>query len=289
MLIHENTLLAPYTYYKIGGPARYFAQPKNIDDLKTLAQFISQKKVPFFLLGAGSNVLFADEGFNGLVIQTSQVDRTFLQTSNTLELGASIKVIEALRYCMTQGVAGLEMLVGIPGSMGGVFFMNAGTKIGEIKDVISQITTFDFASGELNQYTTDQIKYSYRKQNFLNETEIILKGLVQTRASQPTEVQNVIQSLLLARKQSQPIDKPSCGSVFKNPNPKNGIHAWQLIDQVGLRGYRRGQAQISELHTNFILNLGGATAADVFWLITEAKKRVLDKLGVTLEEEVKII
>ena len=296
-LIRENVTLAPLTYYKIGGVARYYAQPTSTKDLSEISNFLLEMRQPYFILGAGSNVLLDDKGFDGLVIHTNLLDRSLETASNAsvntpdpglvIEVGASVMVIQLLRHCMGEGISGLELLVGIPGNMGGVFTMNAGTKLGEIKDVVVDVTAYDLATGQTRTLNKNSLKYSYRHQHFLAPHEIILKGKVRGILSDPKLVQDRVQLLLTARKKSQPVDKPSCGSVFKNPSPQH--QAWQLIDNAGLRGYKVGNAQISEVHTNFIVNLGGATAADVKAVIAHAKTQVKAKFNIELEEEVKII
>ncbi|MGE4232573.1 MAG: UDP-N-acetylmuramate dehydrogenase [Bacteriovoracia bacterium] len=283
-MIEENVNLAPYTYYKIGGPARYFVKPKNLEELKQACEFKEKNKLPFFILGAGSNILFNDNGFDGLVINTSLLNKTLSVDDLTIICGCSVLAIHVLRLCMKEGYSGLEFLVGIPGSMGGVFYMNAGTKIGEIKDVLKSVTIFNLKTLQTRHETN--LKYSYRKQHFLESSDLILSGQFVVEKSEPNTVQKNIQSLLDLRKKAQPIDKPSCGSVFKNPQNNS---AWKLIDQVGLRGKQIGMAQISPMHSNFIVNLGGARASDVRQLIELAKKLVLEKTGIELEEEVKIL
>lgn len=285
-LIRENVTLAPLTYYKIGGPARYFAQPQSAADLAQLSDFLKSTKMPYFVLGAGSNVLLDDRGYDGLVLHTAKLDKSLTQFADQIEVGASVMVIQLLRLCMTVGIAGFERLVGIPGNMGGVFYMNAGTKTGEIKDVVREITAYDLATKTQRTIEGDELKYSYRKQHFLKPHEIILRGKVEGELTDPKSVQTKVNDLLNNRKKSQPIDRPSCGSVFKNPG---NYQAWQLIDKAGLRGFKIGNAQISDMHTNFIVNLGGATSADIKALIEEAKKQVNDKFAVKLEEEVKVV
>lgn len=288
-LIRENVSLAPMTYYKIGGHARYFAKPQNIDELSWVANFIKEKKLRYFILGAGSNVLFDDDGFDGLILSTTALDRSLSSHSNEIEAGASVMVIQLLRLCMSEGIGGFEFLVGVPGNIGGVIFMNAGTKSGEICGALTEVTAYDLATGVTRTLSRTAMNYSYRSQKYLKPHEIVLRGKLKGELSEPKKVQNDVQSLLEARKKSQPIDKPSCGSVFKNPNQAEGIHAWKVISDIGLRGHRIGNAQISELHTNFIVNLGGARASDVRALIDEAKKRAQERLGIVLQEEVKII
>jgi UDP-N-acetylmuramate dehydrogenase len=284
--IEENTPLAPLTYYKIGGPARFYAAPENEPELMEISKFVREKKPKIFILGAGSNVLFDDHGFSGLVIHTSEINNILSQAGTELTVGASVMVIRLLKHCMQAGLGGFERIAGIPGNMGGVFSMNAGTKTGEIKDLIEELTCFDFLSAEKRTLGRSDLKYTYREQHFLRPYEIILQGKLRGFPKDPKLVQQEIHELWDQRKKTQPVNKPSCGSVFKNPP---GTQAWKLISDAGLRGHRIGNAQISEQHTNFIVNLGGAKAADVKTLIEEAKTQVLKKFGISLEEEVKII
>lgn len=288
-MIRENVALAPLTYYKIGGPARYFAQPQNTDELAQAASFIRANGLRYFVLGAGSNVLVSDKGFDGLVISTAKLERGLACEKNRITAGTSVMVIQLLRLCMSEGIGGFEFLVGIPGNIGGVLYMNAGTKLGEASGTVLELTAYDLATGASRVVPRAQMQYSYRAQHFLGPHEIILRGAFEGQSQDPKLVQDEIQRLLTARKKSQPIDKPSCGSVFKNPSPQTDVHAWKLIANAGLRGHRIGAAQISELHTNFIVNLGGAKAADVKALIEEAKARVFAQCGVRLVEEVRMI
>jgi len=288
-MIQENVPISSLTYYKIGGPARYFTRPESVEDLKEAAEFLRKNKIPYFVLGAGSNVLIDDRGFDGLVIHTSKLDRTLEQQGDTLTAGASVMVIHLLRHCMNAGVSGFEFLVGIPGNMGGVIFMNAGTKLGCAGPMLLEVDAFDLATETKRTVMKDEIKFSYRAQHFLKPDELVLRGRFQCASADPKSVQDQIQKLLSDRKASQPIDKPSCGSVFKNPDPEHGVHAWKVIDQVGLRGHRIGNAQISPMHSNFIVNLGSASSSDVQALITEAKTRVKAQLGIELEEEVRLV
>ncbi len=289
-LIQENIPLAPLSYYKIGGSARYFSEPETLEDLKKISEFIQKNNLKFFVLGAGSNLLFSDKGFSGIVIRTQKLNRTLELKDSILEVGCGTKVIDVLRLCMAEGLDGLELLTGIPGSMGGVLYMNAGTHLGEIKDVVVEVTSIHFPTGKKKTFKTkEEIKYSYRKQHFLDEGDIIFSGKLKIKKSEPALVQKKIQELLAKRKNSQPVDKPSCGSVFKNPDPANGVHAWKLIDQAGLRGSQIGNARVSDLHTNFILNLGGARSEDVLKLIQKIQQEVFKQFNVHLETELVVL
>jgi UDP-N-acetylmuramate dehydrogenase len=296
-LIKENVSLAPLTYYKIGGPARYFTIPENTADLATIAAFLKSEKQPYFVLGAGSNVLFHDDGFDGLVIHTGKLDRTLEEANDQsptpsqvlVRVGCSVMVSRFLRHCCLMGWGGLEFLVGVPGNMGGVFCMNAGTKTGEISGVVQNVSVFNLSTLTSSTYESSQIQYSYRTQRYLKPHDIVLQGTVRVQLADKAKTAAQIQELLSKRKASQPIDMPSCGSVFKNPDSGPRPHAWQLIADAGLRGKAIGDAQVSEMHTNFIVNRGKARAEHVVALIEEIKAEVKKRFGVLLVEEVKIV
>ncbi len=290
MKIEKNVPLASYTYYKIGGAAQYFALPQSIEDLNECTRFLNDNPMPFFILGAGSNLLISDKGFSGFVIRVSKLNTKLELNSDRLTVGTSVLVIQLLRKCMNEGLDGLKMLVGIPGSMGGLISMNAGTKSGEIKDILEEVITYNLLTGKTKQWSTSELKFKYRKNLFLNSEDIIYESILRINPNHdPKRIQAEITTLLENRKKSQPIEKPSCGSVFKNPDPENGIHAWKLISDAGLRGYQIGGAQISQQHCNFIINLGNAKSTDVRSLIEEAKKRVFNQFGIMLEEEVQYV
>lgn len=295
MEIRQDVPLAPLCYYKIGGKARYYCQPESVEDLKKVTEFLKETGHAYYILGAGSNVLLPDEGIDGLVIHTAKLGKNITSITNAggkdqrLWVDAGVMVIQLLRHCMSQGVRGFEFAVGVPGNVGGILYMNAGTKLGEAKDQVQSVQAYNLATGQTSTYTHEQLQYSYRKNHFLKEHDIILGGEFACAPADPVEVQKQVQQLLEQRRKSQPVDKPSCGSVFKNPDPAKNIFAWKVNDQTGMRGFKVGAAQVSELHTNYIVNLGGATAADVKAVIAEAKQRALKQLGVHLEEEVQII
>jgi UDP-N-acetylmuramate dehydrogenase len=290
-----NEPLSRQTYYRIGGAAAVFAVPKSLEDLDWLAQGIQETGVPFFILGLGSNVLAPDEGFPGLIIRTHRVNLEINLVSTgspgTLRVGASVPISSLLRRCALEGWDGLEFLSGIPGSVGGAIKMNAGTHIGETKDHIKKVTLYS-----LDQFNPDsrdriktvegsQLKFNYRKNLFMSVGDLAWVTEWQIQQSTPSQVKEKIDQLLIRRKATQPIDFPSCGSVFKNPNPPMTL-AWQIVDQLGLRGHLIGGAQFSEKHSNWIINRGNASAKDVLALIHLAKQRALQELGIQLEEEV---
>lgn len=290
-LIQRKTELKGFTYYKIGGKADYYAAPHTREDLREIKDFLLKEKLPYFVLGLGSNVLIPDEGIPGLVIHLNKLNLhlDFNSQSSSLIAGCSVPLIQALRLCMREGLAGFERLVGIPGSIGGIVYMNAGTHLGEVQDILFHLTTLRLSDLSEKTYKRSQMKFSYRRQHFLAQDEIIYEASFSVQKEEPASIQKKIQELLEQRKAKQPIEKPSCGSVFKNPDPANGLFAWKLIDEAGLRGLRIGSAQVSPVHTNFIVNCGGARAADVVELIQVIKEKVHAKFGVCLEEEVQIL
>lgn len=283
-----NEPLSKHTYFKIGGEASVLLIPKSVEDLKLISKFIQD--IPFVVMGAGSNLLVSDEGFKGIVIRTMKLNLTieYHEDKKLLNTGSSVSVSSLLRKAAQRGWDGLDFLTGIPGTIGGVATMNAGTHIGEAKDRLHSIEVFDLISGEINAIEVKSEFYSYRKNHFLKPNQIIYSANWKIDFADPKTVNEKISDLLKRRKSSQPVDFPSCGSTFMNPKD-SGKHAWQVIDELGLRGHRIGDAQFSELHCNFILNHGHAKASDVKALIDLAKDRAKQEMGITLQEEVKYL
>ncbi len=283
--------LARYTYYQIGGPAQILATPRLRDDLHWLQEGIAQSQIPFFILGKGSNLLVSDEGFPGLVIRTNQLNVEVEPIDSILRTGGSVVISALLRKAAQEGWGGLEFLTGIPGTIGGAVRMNAGTHLGETQSRLIQVEAYSFLSGstELFSHVNNPLKFQYRENLFLPQTSLVWSADWKIDKRAPNEVKTLIDATLVRRKATQPVEYPSCGSVFKNPT--DGVadgtrHAWQVIDRLGLRGHQIGMAQFSLKHSNFIINLGGAKATDVSALIQLAKKRAASELGITLNEEV---
>ena len=289
-----NELLSKHTYYRIGGAAKFLYIPESIDDLIELKKITIDSNLPYFFIGAGSNLLVSDTGFNGIVIKTTRLNLNInLSDHHTVETGASVHVSTLLRKASQNGWGGLEWFSGIPGTIGGVVYMNAGTHLGEAKDNLKSVDIFDFDPSihpdhSLKTLTKNDLLYEYRKNCFLKNSHIVFSAVWSYEPQDPTLVKQKIDETLKRRKESQPLDYPSCGSVFKNPK-ESGFRAWEVIDKIGLRGHQIGGAQISEKHPNFILNLGNAKASDVRQLIDLVKKTALERLGVQMIEEVKYL
>ena len=293
--------LAKHTYYRIGGPADVLAAPKSVAELGILAEVGRQSRASVHILGLGSNTLAADEGYRGLVLKATRLDLGIEELGpGRIRTGGSVAISTLLRKAAVQGWGGLEFLTGVPGAVGGAVRMNAGTHLGETKDRLLSISAFlgfcrdeDLAACDLEFAARDRpvefegpaLRMEYRKSPFLPARAVVLEARWRVDLASPEAVQARIDENLVRRKASQPIDLPSCGSVFKNPRDA-GVSAWQVVDRLGLRGHRIGNAQISEKHSNFIVNLGGATAADVRALIRLVKSRASAELKIAMHEEV---
>ncbi len=279
----ENEPLAKYTSYRIGGPVRRLALPRSKQHLFLLGQFLIESKEPYFLLGNGSNVLAPDEGFPGLVICTRDFEPALeFLSDNRVRASAGTLNARLLRACAEQGLGGIEALSGVPGNLGGAVFMNAGTAAGWIAQVLEAVEVVSLRGGE-SVLPRESLRYSYREQHFLSEGEIVWAATLSLTRCEPDVIRMRLAEAAKRRKAAQPIELPSCGSVFRNPEGKN---AWKLIDEAGLRGMIKGGARISPKHSNFIVNEGGATRADVLFLIQAAKEKVYNQSGISLQEEV---
>jgi UDP-N-acetylmuramate dehydrogenase len=295
--LHWNEPLSRHTYYRIGGPAFLVAQPKAVSDLHWLASLIKSEAKPYFILGLGSNVLAADEGFSGIVIKPTKMDYSISDGMDSevkgrlggevlIKAGAGASISTFLKKAASHGWVDFLLWAGIPGSVGGAVSMNAGTHLGETANLLESVSVFDLENGKEKTYSKEELKFAYRKNLFLAPSEVVTSAVFKSRVEDPASVARKIKEMLERRKASQPIEMPSCGSVFKNPD---SMHAWQVIEKVGLRGHTIGAAQFSEKHCNFIVNRGGAKASEVRALIEKAKELALDKMGIELQEEVKYL
>lgn len=284
--VKEGEVLAKYTSWRIGGAAKYFVEPESIDQLNELARYLKSSKEAFAFLGNGSNLLIPDEGFDGWIIRTHKLagEIEFL-SDNCVKAPAGYLNSKVVRACANNSLGGLGFLAGVPGTIGGAVIMNAGIGSACVDDVIESVESFDFQSG-LKKYERTDLKFSYRQQHFLEPTELVVSATFKLQEVPSAELKKEIAESAKYRKEAQPIDKPSCGSVFRNPD---SAPAWKLIDAAGLKGKSIGGAAISEKHANWIINLGNAKMTDVLNLIELMKERVKATSGVELEEEVKVL
>lgn len=280
----ESEPLSRHLYLKTGGLAALFAIPESTEDIIELLEFFKMEGVPWVLLGGGTNVVFTNGGYSGCVVRLGRrFARVKVEDDSMLLIGAAAPLTAAVEASAANGLAGMECLAGIPGTVGGAISMNAGTREGEISDVIHEIRVFD---GE-NIYwlPSEKLGFSYRSSN-LPETCVILEARFGLAPSDEGEVRSRIRALKEKRKETQPSGLPSAGCWFRNPE---GDSAGRLIDEAGMKGEKCGGAQVSEVHANFLVNLGGATTSDFLTLAERVKATVHKRFGIMLEEEVRII
>lgn len=277
--------MAGHTSYKIGGPADLYAIPEDVSDLQMLLAALAEKSIPSFVVGDGTNLLVSDRGIRGVVIQLGKGFGRVHVRGEEVSAGAAVKVRRLLRETMGRGLAGLEGLAGVPGTVGGAVYMNAGTRHGYISDALTQVTAVDLQGG-LHSFTTADLGMDYRTSK-VREMGIIVAGAeFKLTKADPHVINEVITTRIQRRKETQPPGTGTCGSVFKNPP---GGHAAQLIESIGGKGMQVGGARVSSKHANFIQNTGAGTASDVKELMDRLIILVQEECGVTLEPEVQIV
>lgn len=279
--------LAPHTTFRIGGPACRLITVKTSAQLSGILAAAEAADIPWFVLGKGSNVLVGDRGFPGLVIC---LDGDFkkvilLSDGKTFQAGAAASLASLCAAAREQGLTGIEFAWGIPASVGGALYMNAGAYGGEMKDVVSSVSHMD-SRGEPGSFSRKDLDFSYRHSRYTGSGMVITAGYIQLAPGNPDEIGTKMEELMARRKEKQPYDMPSAGSTFKRP--KTG-YAAALIDQCGLKGMRVGGAQVSEKHGGFIVNTGGASCRDVLELMEKVQTIVLQKTGIELEPEVRVL
>ena len=273
--------LAPLVWFKSGGAADWLFEPADLDDLCSFLRALDPQ-VPVMALGLGSNLIVRDGGVPGVVVRLGKAFATVSRVDAlTLDCGAGASGILVSSTARDNGVAGLEFLRSIPGTVGGFVRMNGGAYGGEVKDILVDCDVV-LRDGSLLKLPVEALHYTYRHSE-LPEGAIVVGARFKGRAGQPDDIQAEMDRISASREASQPLRSKTGGSTFKNPD---GHKAWQLVDEAGCRGMTLGGAQVSEKHTNFLLNLGEATSADIEALGEEVRKRVKDKSGVTLEWEI---
>ena len=280
----ENELMSSHTTFKIGGPAKYFFTPKTNEEIVKVINICRAHNIRYMIMGNGSNMLFSDEGFDGAIIQVfnnyNQID--VCQDGIYASAGALLSKIAAI--AKDNSMTGMEFAAGIPGTLGGAVVMNAGAYGGEMKDIVEYVDILE-ADGKVKRYSCEDMGFGYRK-SIVTEDKIVLGAKLKLANGDKEAIQARMDELKEARTSKQPLDLPSAGSTFKRPE---GYFAGKLIDDSGLRGYKRGGAMVSEKHCGFVVNYDNATCKDVLELIKYVQDVVEEKYGVRLEPEVKII
>ena len=292
----QNELLADHCTFRIGGPADLFLQPETDEQLCAGIALCKEHGVKYYLLGNGSNILFEDAGYRGVVIDLTALktgigmkDNVPGEEPNTVccsvTVGAGTKLSTLCNFALNHSCTGLEFAYGIPGTVGGAVYMNAGAYGGEMKDVLESVSYLD-AAGNIVEADAAELDLSYRHSAFEENGGCILWATFRLKKGDTEAIKARMNELMAKRLEKQPLDKPSAGSTFKRPV---GAFAAALIDQCGLRGYRHGGAAVSEKHCGFVVNLGGATCADVLALCEEVRAIVKEKTGYDLEKEIRVV
>ena len=283
--LRENVPMSKYTTFRIGGPAALMALPKSVREAKTVLRAAHDLDIEPFFLGNGSNLLVADEGYPGFIVKLTRDFDQIQEVNRGLEAGSAVLLSRLSNAQLGRGLTGLEFAGGIPGSVGGAVTMNAGAYGGEMVQVLESVTFLDEA-GEICTLPASECGFGYRKSIFSERKCLILKARFHLEQGDPAAIRARMEELTAKRREKQPIDLPSAGSMFKRPP---GHFAAALIDQCGLKGLTVGGAQVSEKHAGFVVNRGGATCGDVLELVRQVKERVLVQTGVELEMEVKVL
>lgn len=287
ILGEDRVLLAEpmkkHTSFRIGGPADYFIMPKSNEEVAEAIAVCREEQMPYSIVGNGSNLLVSDAGYRGVVIQIFR-EMSKVQAEGThirAQAGASLAKIAGA--ALEAGLAGFEFAAGIPGTLGGACVMNAGAYGGEMKDVLVNVTVLK-ESGKVVKLEKAELELGYRTSVIARKGYIVLEAELELRNGSPDEIRGLMNELKEKRVSKQPLEYPSAGSTFKRPE---GYFAGKLIQDAGLRGFRVGDAMVSEKHCGFVINAGEATAAEVDLLMKQVSERVWEQFGVTLEPEVK--
>lgn len=280
-----NEPMSKHTSFRIGGAVEVMALPENTQQLAEILKMSNVLDTKPAILGAGTNILAPDEGMKGLVICLKDGLTGLKQTDDThIQVDAGVSMTKAAVFAANLGLSGFEFAHGIPGSVGGGVYMNAGAYGGEIKDVCTSVDVMN-PDGTLHTYSAEEMGFAYRHSRLEDEPGIVVSAVFELIPASAEIIRSRMQELAARRKASQPLDKPSAGSAFKRPV---GGYAAALIDEAGLKGFQVGGAAVSEKHAGFAVNLGGATAEDVKNLLAQVSDIVFDKSGIRLEPEVRI-
>ncbi len=282
-IVTENEPLAPHTWYKIGGPARFYVRPRSIEELQAASRRCLENDIPMYVLGLGANLLVKDEGVNGAVFKLDhEAWRRVRFNANTLEVGAGADMQKLVLRTVRQGLAGVECLAGIPGTVGGGVRMNAGGKFGDIGAVITGVMVMD-NEGTVFERTKDDLVFEYRSTNIA--AKFILGATMELEEEDPERIMRRTKEIWMFKRNTQPLNTKNCGCIFKNPR---GLSAGALIDQAGLKGFSVGGAQVSDKHANFVVAHPGCKADDVLKLVKIIREKVFDKNQIWLDSEVQM-
>lgn len=283
--VTEGALMKGHTYFKIGGPADLMVSPTTVEEVQQVISCCLENKIPYMVIGNGTNLLVSDKGIRGLVIKIAEDFKGYSIDGSTIKSYAGHLLTDLATVAMEKGLGGFEFASGIPGTVGSAIVMNAGAYGGEMKDVVKSVTYVE-EDGQVVTASAEDMAFGYRSSAISGTKRVVLAVEMAFTPKETSAIKEIIDDLTEKRTTKQPLEMPSAGSTFKRP-PDN--FAGKLIDDAGLRGLRHGDAQVSEKHCGFVVNRGNATANEVETLIKIVQKTVYDQFGILLEPEVKII
>lgn len=283
--VHTDEPMSRHTTFRIGGNADYFVKPGNADEVAAVIAVCREYNIPYFILGNGSNLLVSDNGYRGMIINIMDNMDSVTVDGRIITAQAGAMLVRVSVMARDNALTGLEFASGIPGTIGGAVYMNAGAYGGEMKNVVKTVRAID-EYGRIYELDSEKMDFSYRHSIVEERKLIVLEVTLELEHGSREAIDDRMKELAEARRSKQPLEYPSAGSTFKRPE---GYFAGKLIMDAGLRGYSVGGAQVAEKHCGFVINKGGATASDVVELIRDVQHDVDDKFGVTLEPEVKML
>ncbi len=281
----KNVSLAEYSTIKVGGLADYAAYPKSESALCALIDYLNDENIKYTVIGNGSNLIFSDEGYRGVIVVTTHMKK-IRKTRNTIYAECGVSLTALSLYAQKHGLSGLEFAYGIPGTVGGAVYMNAGAYNGEIKDVLQKSAYFDSSISKRCELYNAGHKFGYRTSVYENNNHVILSAVFELTPDDPAVIKEKMEHFMAARREKQPLDYPSAGSTFKRCD---GHYTAQMIDELGLKGFSVGGAMISQKHAGFVINTGNATSKDIKELISIVKLKIKEKFDVDICEEVKYV
>lgn len=277
--------MSGHTSFRVGGPADYFVQPASREEIRGAIMAAKEEKVPFFVIGNGSNLLVSDRGWRGMILQVGKNYQEITVDDNIITARSGATLARVAKEALDHSLTGMEFAAGIPGSVGGAVAMNAGAYDGEIRNILLDAEVMT-SEGEFITIPAADLDLSYRHSCVFEKDYLVLSARFLLAPGDPGQIRSRMDELARARKEKQPLEYPSAGSTFKRPK---GYFAGKLIQDAGLKGYTVGGAQVSEKHSGFVINRGGATAEEIAFLIAQVQKKVEQQFGVRMEPEVRFV
>ena len=275
-----------HTTYKVGGPVRAYIKVKDIPALQKIMKMIKERDIPYYIIGKGSNVLFSDREFDGFILSLNEYFKNIEVIDHKIKAQAGASVIKMANVAANHHLSGMEFISGIPGNVGGVIYMNAGAYLSEVSHILEEVMILN-SDGDIETLNKSELELSYRHSIFQNHPDwVILEATFSLNQGDKEEIKTLMKNRKNKRMATQPWDRPSAGSVFRNPDSQP---AWRYIDECGLRGYTIGHAKVSTKHSNFIINTGYASAQDIKSLIEYVQAQVQERFGIELHTEVRFM